>query len=79
MLEKAAGLYEANTARLSALLVREAGKTMENAIADIREAVDFLRFYAGQARAEFESRCCCPAPRASATRCRSMGAASLPA
>jgi RHH-type transcriptional regulator, proline utilization regulon repressor / proline dehydrogenase / delta 1-pyrroline-5-carboxylate dehydrogenase len=62
MLEKAAGLYEANTARLSALLVREAGKTMENAIADIREAVDFLRFYAVQARAEFETPVLLPGP-----------------
>jgi RHH-type transcriptional regulator, proline utilization regulon repressor / proline dehydrogenase / delta 1-pyrroline-5-carboxylate dehydrogenase len=62
MLEKAAGLYEANTARFSALLVREAGKTMENAIADIREAVDFLRYYAGQARAEFKSPVLLPGP-----------------
>ena len=62
MLEKAADLYEANTPRLSALLVREAGKTMENAIADIREAVDFLRFYAQQARAEFETPVVLPGP-----------------
>ena len=62
MLERAADLYEAATARLSALLVREAGKTMENAIADIREAVDFLRFYAQQARAEFESPVLLPGP-----------------
>ncbi|WP_395663668.1 bifunctional proline dehydrogenase/L-glutamate gamma-semialdehyde dehydrogenase PutA, partial [Aestuariivirga sp.] len=62
MLERAADLYEAATVRLSALLVREAGKTMENAIADIREAVDFLRFYAAQARAEFESPMLLPGP-----------------
>ena len=62
MLERAADLYEAATARLSALLVREAGKTMDNAIADIREAVDFLRFYAQQARAEFESPVLLPGP-----------------
>ena len=62
MLERAADLYEAATARLSALLVREAGKTMENAIADIREAVDFLRFYAQQARVEFESPVLLPGP-----------------
>ena len=52
---------------------------MDNAIADMREAVDFLRYYAAQARAEFESPCCCRAPRASATRCRCMAAASSPA
>ncbi|MFN4143422.1 bifunctional proline dehydrogenase/L-glutamate gamma-semialdehyde dehydrogenase PutA [Aestuariivirga sp.] len=61
-LEKAAQLYEANTPRLSALLVREAGKTMENAIADIREAVDFLRYYAQQARADFEAPMPLPGP-----------------
>ena len=62
ILEKAAGLYEAQTPRLAALLVREAGKTMENAIADIREAVDFLRFYAQQARSEFEAPVLLPGP-----------------
>ena len=35
---------------------------MDNAIADIREAVDFLRYYAGQARAEFESPVLLPGP-----------------
>ncbi|MCB1377240.1 MAG: bifunctional proline dehydrogenase/L-glutamate gamma-semialdehyde dehydrogenase PutA, partial [Alphaproteobacteria bacterium] len=43
VLERAADLYEANGVRLMALLVREAGKTLENAVADLREAVDFLR------------------------------------
>ena len=36
-----------------ALLVREAGKTLDNAQADLREAVDFLRYYASEARAKF--------------------------
>jgi RHH-type proline utilization regulon transcriptional repressor/proline dehydrogenase/delta 1-pyrroline-5-carboxylate dehydrogenase len=62
LLEKAADLYEQATPRLAALLVMEAGKTMENAIADIREAVDFLRFYAAQARAEFERPMPLPGP-----------------
>ena len=62
ILERAADLYETATPRLAALLVREAGKTLENAIADIREAVDFLRFYAVQARAEFESPAVLPGP-----------------
>jgi RHH-type transcriptional regulator, proline utilization regulon repressor / proline dehydrogenase / delta 1-pyrroline-5-carboxylate dehydrogenase len=53
ILEKASDLYEANTARLMALLVAEAGKTLETALADLREAVDFLRYYAERARAEF--------------------------
>ncbi len=37
-----------------ALMVREAGKTLANAQADLREAVDFLRYYAAEARAKFE-------------------------
>src|SRR5436189_3052003 len=36
-----------------ALRVREAGKTLENALADLREAVDFLRYYAELARRQF--------------------------
>ena len=52
-LERAADLLEADLAPLIALLAREAGKTAANAIAEVREAVDFLRFYAAQARADF--------------------------
>jgi RHH-type proline utilization regulon transcriptional repressor/proline dehydrogenase/delta 1-pyrroline-5-carboxylate dehydrogenase len=55
ILEKAANLYEANTPRFMALLIREAGKTLDNAQADLREAVDFLRYYAERARKEFET------------------------
>ncbi|HTN96727.1 MAG TPA: bifunctional proline dehydrogenase/L-glutamate gamma-semialdehyde dehydrogenase PutA, partial [Nordella sp.] len=55
ILEKAADLYEANTPRFMALLIREAGKTLDNAQADLREAVDFLRYYAERARKEFEA------------------------
>jgi RHH-type transcriptional regulator, proline utilization regulon repressor / proline dehydrogenase / delta 1-pyrroline-5-carboxylate dehydrogenase len=53
ILEKVADLYEANTAKLMALLVIEAGKSLDNALSDLREAVDFLRYYATRARAEF--------------------------
>ncbi len=61
-LDKAAQLFEANTGRLAALLVREAGKSLDNAIADLREAVDFLRYYAVQARADFEAPLLLPGP-----------------
>ncbi len=54
-LEKAAYLFETHSHQLLALLIREAGKTLDNAQADLREAVDFLRYYAAMARAEFES------------------------
>lgn len=53
ILEKAADLFEENTSRLMALLIREAGKTLDNAIGDIREAVDFLRYYAYLAAKDF--------------------------
>ncbi|RQO61089.1 trifunctional transcriptional regulator/proline dehydrogenase/L-glutamate gamma-semialdehyde dehydrogenase [Variovorax sp. KBW07] len=55
LLERAAGLLEARMPRLLGLLAREAGKTYANAIAEVREAVDFLRFYAAQARNDFSN------------------------
>ena len=44
--EKAADLYEANATELFAILAREAGKTWLDAVGELREAVDFARFYA---------------------------------
>ncbi len=44
---------EADRARLLAVMVREAGKTLPNALSDLREAVDFLRYYASEARRQF--------------------------
>ena len=52
-LERTADLMEQNRAELMALCVREAGKTIGDAVAEIREAVDFCRYYAARARAEF--------------------------
>ncbi|TWI62870.1 L-proline dehydrogenase /delta-1-pyrroline-5-carboxylate dehydrogenase [Pseudoduganella lurida] len=49
-LVRAADLYEANMMELLALAIREAGKSLPNAIAEVREAVDFLRYYAEQIR-----------------------------
>ncbi len=62
ILEKAADLYEENTVLLLALLMAEAGKTLDNALGDLREAVDFLRYYAGQARLDFSSAIVMPGP-----------------
>ncbi|HUS96731.1 MAG TPA: bifunctional proline dehydrogenase/L-glutamate gamma-semialdehyde dehydrogenase PutA, partial [Hyphomicrobiaceae bacterium] len=53
ILEKAADLFERDRPRLMAVIVREAGKTLENAQGDLREAVDFLRYYATEARRLF--------------------------
>jgi len=49
-LSRAADLFEANMLELMALAVREAGKSLPNAIAEVREAVDFLRYYGAQTR-----------------------------
>ncbi|MBV2264622.1 MAG: trifunctional transcriptional regulator/proline dehydrogenase/L-glutamate gamma-semialdehyde dehydrogenase [Thauera sp.] len=49
-LERAAALFEHEADTLLALAVREAGKSWANAVAELREAVDFLRYYAQQAR-----------------------------
>jgi RHH-type proline utilization regulon transcriptional repressor/proline dehydrogenase/delta 1-pyrroline-5-carboxylate dehydrogenase len=48
ILARVADLFEQNMAELMALAVREAGKSLPNAIAEIREAVDFLRYYAAE-------------------------------
>jgi RHH-type proline utilization regulon transcriptional repressor/proline dehydrogenase/delta 1-pyrroline-5-carboxylate dehydrogenase len=62
ILEKAADLMERDRARLMAVIVREAGKTLENAQGDLREAIDFLRYYAGEARRLFSGPTKLPGP-----------------
>ena len=54
-LERTADLMQARMPMLLGLLAREAGKTFANGIAEVREAIDFLRFYAAQARADFDN------------------------
>ncbi|MEY4679806.1 MAG: hypothetical protein RLZZ276_1455 [Pseudomonadota bacterium] len=51
ILRRAADGLEAARPELLPLLVREAGKTLPNAVAELREAVDFLRYYAAGAEA----------------------------
>ncbi|WP_408642941.1 trifunctional transcriptional regulator/proline dehydrogenase/L-glutamate gamma-semialdehyde dehydrogenase [Acidovorax bellezanensis] len=55
-LERTADLLQEGLPQLLGLLSREAGKTYANGIAEVREAIDFLRFYAAQARADFDQR-----------------------
>ncbi|MEM9170714.1 MAG: L-glutamate gamma-semialdehyde dehydrogenase, partial [Pseudomonadota bacterium] len=50
ILLRAADLYEARQDAFTALCVREAGKTLPDAVAEVREAVDFLRYYAVESR-----------------------------
>ncbi|MBN9046768.1 MAG: trifunctional transcriptional regulator/proline dehydrogenase/L-glutamate gamma-semialdehyde dehydrogenase [Rhizobiales bacterium] len=49
-LERAADIMQSDMPQLLGLVMREAGKSMPNAIAEVREAIDFLRYYAEQAR-----------------------------
>ena len=49
VLRKAADLYESNFGELFAALSREAGKGQIDVISELREAVDFLRYYAAEA------------------------------
>ncbi len=53
LLERAADLLNDRQPVLLGVLSREAGKTCANGIAEVREAVDFLRYYAAQVRREF--------------------------
>jgi RHH-type proline utilization regulon transcriptional repressor/proline dehydrogenase/delta 1-pyrroline-5-carboxylate dehydrogenase len=50
VLERAAELLEAARSRLIALMQAEGGKTLDDALAEVREAVDYCRYYAAQAR-----------------------------
>ena len=50
ILERIADGYEQHAFELMAMLIREAGKTRLDAVAEVREAVDFCRYYAAQAR-----------------------------
>jgi RHH-type transcriptional regulator, proline utilization regulon repressor / proline dehydrogenase / delta 1-pyrroline-5-carboxylate dehydrogenase len=49
-LARAADLLESHRGELSALLQNEGGKTLDDAVAEVREAVDYCRYYAAQAR-----------------------------
>jgi RHH-type proline utilization regulon transcriptional repressor/proline dehydrogenase/delta 1-pyrroline-5-carboxylate dehydrogenase len=53
ILEKAAMLLEQRRADFLALLQREGGKTLDDAVSEVREATDFCRYYAGEGRKLF--------------------------
>lgn len=55
ILQQAASLMEQQFSRLIGVLIREAGKTFSNAIAEVREAIDFLRYYAVQISDNFNN------------------------
>ena len=56
LLRRYADVLETHQSRLLGVLVREAGKTMDDAVAELREAVDFCRYYAGEAERQMAPR-----------------------
>jgi RHH-type proline utilization regulon transcriptional repressor/proline dehydrogenase/delta 1-pyrroline-5-carboxylate dehydrogenase len=62
ILDRAAAGIEGRRGLWVAMLAREAGKTRAAAIAEVREAADFCRYYAAQARARFASPTALPSP-----------------
>ena len=61
-LERAADLMEQRMAELVALVVREGGRTQGDSVAEVREAIDFLRYYAKEARQKFSDPIALPGP-----------------
>lgn len=61
-LDRAADLFEANRGRLIHLLQVEAGKTLADALSELREAVDFCRYYAAEGRRLFGAPLPLPGP-----------------
>ncbi|MBI3772621.1 MAG: bifunctional proline dehydrogenase/L-glutamate gamma-semialdehyde dehydrogenase PutA [Gammaproteobacteria bacterium] len=55
ILEKAADLFEEHRSELIALCIREGGRTLVDALNEVREAIDFCRYYALLARQEFDA------------------------
>lgn len=62
VLEKAADLLEQRAAHFIALLQREGGKTLDDALSEVREAVDFCRYYAAEGRGQFGDSKAMPGP-----------------
>ena len=61
-LERAADLLEQRAAHFIVLLQREGGKTLDDALSEVREAVDFCRYYAAEGRGQFGEGNAMPGP-----------------
>ena len=73
MLEKAADLLEARRAHFMALLQREGGKTLDDALSELREATDFCRYYAAEGRKLFGAGEAMPGPTGESNELRLRG------
>ena len=72
-LERAADLFEQHRDELYSLCIREAGKTLPDAVLEVREAVDFLRYYAAEARRLFSAPTALPGPTGEINQLRLHG------
>ena len=73
ILEHIADAYEAQRAELMALCAREAGKTITDGIAEVREAADFCRYYARIARDQLAQPVVLPGPTGESNQLRQHG------
>ena len=62
ILNKAADLFEQHRDELLGLVVREGGRTIPDAVSELREAVDFMRYYGAQAKKHFGEPILLPGP-----------------
>ena len=72
-LDRLADLLEANRARLVGLLAAEAGKTLRDAVAEVREAADFCRYYGAECERLFAAATALPGPTGEANFLRLHG------
>ena len=73
ILEAMANAMEQDTDRLIAILAREGGKTLDDCIAEVREAVDFCRYYAVEAETKFKGLEALPGPAGETNGLEMMG------
>lgn len=73
IIERVAELYETHRHELMALCCREAGKTLQDSIDEIREAVDFCRYYAVQARTAWNAAVDLPGPTGESNQWQAVG------
>jgi RHH-type proline utilization regulon transcriptional repressor/proline dehydrogenase/delta 1-pyrroline-5-carboxylate dehydrogenase len=71
--ERAAGLLEARRGRFIGLLQGEGGKTLDDAVSEVREAIDYCRYYAVQGRALFGEGVLLPGPTGESNLLRLRG------
>ena len=73
ILERAANLLEQRMAHFIALLQREGGKTLDDSLSEVREAIDFCRYYAAEGRKLFGDGQLMPGPTGESNLLRLRG------